>query len=76
MVQNATEMSPGDQFEVLLPAPSFKHHVGLEMGLSVFQIRPVSGPEIASVEGLNDPNRFKRHPKWWGASRPNILDGF
>jgi hypothetical protein len=46
------------------------------MGLSGFQIRPVSGPEIADFKGLNGLNRFKTHPKWWGASRHTILDGF
>ncbi len=30
---------------------SFKHSIGLEMGLSGFQIRPVDGPEIADFGG-------------------------
>ncbi len=28
-----------------------KHQVGLEIGLSGFQIRPVSGPEVADLGG-------------------------
>ncbi len=53
--------------------------VGLEIGLSGFQVRPVSGPEIVDLflGGVSAAlKRFKTHPKWRGASHPIILDGF
>ncbi len=45
------------------------------MGLS--GLNPAGfGPEIANLGGLNGPKPLQNHPKWWGASRPTILDEF
>ncbi len=46
-----------EQFVVaaLAGCVAFKHEVGLDMGLSGFQIRPVSGPEIGDFGGSKRP---------------------
>ncbi len=43
------------------------------MGLSGFQIRPVSGPEIADFWGLNGPGKAFKHV---GVLRPHRFAGF
>ncbi len=55
--------------------PPFKRQVGLEMGLSGFQIRPFSVPGIADFGRLNVPKRLQNQPKMVGRLPPNV-DGF
>jgi hypothetical protein len=44
--------------------------VSLDMGLLGFQVRPVSGPEIANFEGLSGPKPLQNASKMVGRFAP------
>jgi hypothetical protein len=53
---------------------SFLHYVGLEMGLSGFQVRSVPGREIEYLGGLNGPEPFQNQLNLLGRFAPHNFD--